>query len=146
MSNPHLQTDKGGLTAADKEFENNIRPAYMSDFSGQQQIIENLTIFIKAAKIRGEALDHVLFHGPPGLGKTTLSRIIANELGVILNAVARVQEVAGEDVPPTSHPLPLENVFRPDVVIPSLSPEEALSGAPAQEEQRFKVPQILGEE
>ena len=71
---------------------------------------------------------------------------LANELGVILNAVARVQEVAGEDVPPTSHPLPLENVFRPDVVIPSLSPEEALSGAPAQEEQRFKVPQILGEE
>jgi aspartyl-tRNA(Asn)/glutamyl-tRNA(Gln) amidotransferase subunit C len=71
---------------------------------------------------------------------------LANELGVILNAVARVQEVAGEDVPPTSHPLPLENVFRPDVVIPSLTPEEALSGAPAQEEQRFKVPQILGEE
>jgi aspartyl-tRNA(Asn)/glutamyl-tRNA(Gln) amidotransferase subunit C len=72
--------------------------------------------------------------------------LLANELGVILNAVARVQEVAGEDVPPTSHPLPLENVFRPDVVIPSLTPEEALSGAPAQEEQRFKVPQILGEE
>jgi aspartyl-tRNA(Asn)/glutamyl-tRNA(Gln) amidotransferase subunit C len=71
---------------------------------------------------------------------------LANELGVILNAVARVQEVAGEDVPPTSHPLPLENVFRPDVVIPSLTPNEALSGAPAQEEQRFKVPQILGEE
>ena len=71
---------------------------------------------------------------------------LASELGVILNAVARVQEVAGEDVPPTSHPLPLENVFRPDVVIPSLTPEEALSGAPAQEEQRFKVPQILGEE
>lgn len=71
---------------------------------------------------------------------------LANELGVILNAVARVQEVAGEDVPPTSHPLPLENVFRPDLVIPSLTPEEALSGAPAQEEQRFKVPQILGEE
>jgi len=71
---------------------------------------------------------------------------LANELGVILNAVARVQEVAGEDVSPTSHPLPLENVFRPDVVIPSLTPDEALSGAPAQEEQRFKVPQILGEE
>lgn len=71
---------------------------------------------------------------------------LANELGVILNAVARVQEVAGEDVPPTSHPLPLENVFRPDIVIPSLTPDEALSGAPAQEEQRFKVPQILGEE
>ena len=71
---------------------------------------------------------------------------LANELGVILNAVARVQEVAGEDVPPTSHPLPLENVFRPDLVIPSLTPDEALSGAPAQEAQRFKVPQILGEE
>ena len=71
---------------------------------------------------------------------------LANELGVILNAVARVREVAGEEVPPTSHPLPLENVFRPDVVIPSLTPDEALSGAPAQEEQRFKVPQILGEE
>lgn len=82
MSNPHLQPGKDQLSAAEKEFENNIRPAVMSDFSGQQQIIENLTIFIKAAKIRGEALDHVLFHGPPGLGKTTLSRIIANELGV----------------------------------------------------------------
>mgnify|MGYP003326732749 FL=1 len=71
---------------------------------------------------------------------------LASELDVILNAVARVQEVAGEDVPPTSHPLPLRNVFREDLVKPSLTPEESLSGAPAQEEQRFKVPQILGEE
>ena len=70
------------MTAAEKEFENNIRPGGMDDFSGQPQIIENLRIFIKAAKIRGEALDHILFHGPPGLGKTTLSRIVANELGV----------------------------------------------------------------
>ena len=82
MSNPNLQNDKEALTSADKEFENNIRPREMDDFSGQPQIIENLTIFIKAAKIRGEALDHTLFHGPPGLGKTTLSRIIANEMGV----------------------------------------------------------------
>ena len=82
MSNPNLNNDKGSLSAADKEFENNIRPAVIADFAGQAQIIENLTIFIKAAKIRGEALDHVLFHGPPGLGKTTLSRIVANELGV----------------------------------------------------------------
>ena len=82
MSNPNLQNDKEALTSADKEFENNIRPKEMDDFSGQPQIIENLTIFIKAAKIRGEALDHTLFHGPPGLGKTTLSRIIANEMGV----------------------------------------------------------------
>jgi Holliday junction DNA helicase RuvB len=82
MSNPNLHTEKSELTAAEKEFENTIRPGHISDFAGQPQIIENLKIFIKAAKIRGEALDHVLFHGPPGLGKTTLSRIVANELGV----------------------------------------------------------------
>jgi holliday junction DNA helicase RuvB len=82
MSNPNLQPEKENLSAADKEFENNIRPRQISDFSGQSQAIENLVIFIKAAKIRGEALDHVLFHGPPGLGKTTLSRIVANELNV----------------------------------------------------------------
>jgi Holliday junction DNA helicase RuvB len=82
MSNPNLESDAQNLSEQDKEFENNIRPANIEEFSGQEQIIENLRIFIKAAKIRGEALDHVLFHGPPGLGKTTLSRIVANELGV----------------------------------------------------------------
>ena len=82
MANPNLQNEKEKITAADKEFENNIRPSQIEDFAGQEQIIENLRIFIKAAKMRGEALDHVLFHGPPGLGKTTLSRIVANELGV----------------------------------------------------------------
>ncbi|MBI2730561.1 MAG: Holliday junction branch migration DNA helicase RuvB [Sphingobacteriales bacterium] len=82
MPNPNLNNDKEFLNPADKEFENSIRPSVMEDFSGQPQIIENLRIFIKAAKIRGEALDHVLFHGPPGLGKTTLSRIVANEMGV----------------------------------------------------------------
>src|SRR5690349_16553340 len=82
MSNPNLNNNKETLTAADKEFENNIRPREINDFSGQGQIIDNLTVFIKAAKMRGEALDHILFHGPPGLGKTTLSRIVANELGV----------------------------------------------------------------
>jgi aspartyl-tRNA(Asn)/glutamyl-tRNA(Gln) amidotransferase subunit C len=71
---------------------------------------------------------------------------LSKEFTVILDAVARVQEVASADVAPTSHPLSLRNVFRPDVVVPSLSPEQALSGAPAQEEQRFRVPQILGEE
>ena len=82
MANPNLDKSKDFLTPADKEFENNIRPSHIDEFSGQAQIIENLKIFIKAAKIRGEALDHVLFHGPPGLGKTTLSRIVANEMGV----------------------------------------------------------------
>jgi Holliday junction DNA helicase RuvB len=82
MSNLDLNTEKSPLNAADKEFENNIRPTVISDFAGQQQIIDNLKIFIQAAKMRGEALDHILFHGPPGLGKTTLSRIVANELAV----------------------------------------------------------------
>ena len=71
---------------------------------------------------------------------------LSSEFAIILGAVDRVQEVAKSDVQPTSHPLPINNVTRPDVVIPSLTPDEALSGAPAQEEQRFRVPQILGEE
>ena len=82
MPNPNFNTSREGLSAAEQEFENNIRPAQISEFAGQEQVIENLRIFIRAAKMRGEALDHVLFHGPPGLGKTTLSRIVAHELGV----------------------------------------------------------------
>ncbi len=71
---------------------------------------------------------------------------LASQFGSILDSVARVQELNLDGVKATSHPQPLENIARPDVVQPSLSPEEALSGAPAQEEQRFRVPQILGEE
>src|ERR1700760_2282587 len=82
MPNLNLNTDKTALSPTDREFKNNIRPAAIDDFSGQPQLIENLRVFIKAAKMRGEALDHILFHGPPGLGKTTLSRIVANEMGV----------------------------------------------------------------
>ena len=84
MANPNLNKEGEKLSAAEKEFENNIRPGEMAEFSGQPQTIENLRIFIKAAKIRGEALDHVLLNGPPGLGKTTLSHIIAHELGASL--------------------------------------------------------------
>ena len=71
---------------------------------------------------------------------------LAGEMDVILGAVARVQEVAGADVLPTSHPLAVNNVTREDLVLPSLTPTEALSGAPASDEGRFKVPHILGEE
>jgi Holliday junction DNA helicase RuvB len=97
MSNENLNTDKARLSSADKEFENTIRPSVISEFAGQQQIIDNLKIFIQAAKMRGEALDHILFHGPPGLGKTTLSRIVANELGVnIRETSGPVVEKAGD--------------------------------------------------
>lgn len=71
---------------------------------------------------------------------------LAPQLSVILESVASIAGVAGDDVPPTSHPVPLTNVFREDVVRPSLSAEQALSGAPASEQQRFAVPRILGDE
>ena len=67
---------------AEKDFENALRPLCFDDFSGQQNVVDNLRVFVEAAKYRGEPLDHTLLHGPPGLGKTTLSNIIANELGV----------------------------------------------------------------
>ena len=75
--NPH-DTNEG----KDKDLDGIIRPQELEDFTGQKEIVSNLNIYIKAAKLRGEALDHVLFHGPPGLGKTTLAHIIANEMGV----------------------------------------------------------------
>ena len=71
---------------------------------------------------------------------------LAPQLSVILESVASISGVAGDDVPPTSHPLPLTNVFREDVTTPCLTPEQALSGAPAREQQRFAVPRILGDE
>lgn len=69
-------------SSAEKEFEKALRPLQFGDFSGQQKVVDNLKVFVDAAKYRGEPLDHTLLHGPPGLGKTTLSNIIANELGV----------------------------------------------------------------
>ncbi|PLX14215.1 MAG: Holliday junction branch migration DNA helicase RuvB [Marinilabiliales bacterium] len=80
--NEILDPDKSNLNNSELEVENVLRPGRFSSFAGQPKIIENLEIFVEAARQRGDALDHVLLHGPPGLGKTTLSHIIANELGV----------------------------------------------------------------
>ena len=80
--NENLDPTQQHLSASDKEFERAIRPAQFTEFQGQKQVLENLMVFVHAAKGRGEALDHVLLHGPPGLGKTTLSHIIGNEMGV----------------------------------------------------------------
>lgn len=80
--NENLDPSSERLSAIEKDIERALRPQGFEDFTGQEKILENLRIFVKAAKLRGEALDHVLLHGPPGLGKTTLSHIIANEMGV----------------------------------------------------------------
>ncbi|SMO68535.1 Holliday junction branch migration DNA helicase RuvB [Solitalea koreensis] len=82
MLNPNLDPNPEQLSTTDKDLERVLRPQAFEDFTGQDKILENLRIFVKAARQRGEALDHVLLHGPPGLGKTTLSHIIANEMGV----------------------------------------------------------------
>jgi holliday junction DNA helicase RuvB len=82
MMNPNIDPDSENLSSSEKEFEKVLRPAEFEDFTGQFEVVENLKIFVQAAKQRGEALDHVLLHGPPGLGKTTLANIVASELGV----------------------------------------------------------------
>ena len=81
MRKDYLKGDGDNLTSGEKEVDKALRPLSFEDFSGQDKVVENLKIFVRAAANRGEALDHVLLHGPPGLGKTTLSNIVANELG-----------------------------------------------------------------
>jgi Holliday junction DNA helicase RuvB len=97
VRNPNLDPEENNLTNAEKELERVLRPRLFDDFTGQEKTIENLKIFVQAAKQRGEALDHVLLHGPPGLGKTTLSIIIANELGASIKTTSGpVLEKAGD--------------------------------------------------
>ncbi|HYF69917.1 MAG TPA: Holliday junction branch migration DNA helicase RuvB [Ohtaekwangia sp.] len=80
MREDYLNQDSEGLSTSEKEVEKALRPLSFHDFTGQQKVVDNIKVFVQAAKQRGESLDHVLLHGPPGLGKTTLSNIIANEL------------------------------------------------------------------
>lgn len=86
--NENLDANNEKLTNTDKDYEKALRPIEFSDFSGQESVVDNLRVFVQAAKQREEALDHVLLHGPPGLGKTTLAHIISNDLGVNLKVTS----------------------------------------------------------
>ena len=88
MSNDDFNIREEAGQTGDKELDKVLRPKSFDDFTGQKQVLENLEIFVKAAKLRGEALDHVLLHGPPGLGKTTLGHIISNEMGVSIKTTS----------------------------------------------------------
>lgn len=100
MREDYLRSDSEEMDSSEKEFERALRPLSFDDFTGQEKVLENLKVFVGAAKLRSEPLDHVLLHGPPGLGKTTLSHIIANELGTGIKVTSgpvldKASELAG---------------------------------------------------
>src|SRR5258707_13925440 len=88
MREDYLKGDSESQNAPDKEFEKALRPLSFKDFAGQQKVTDNIKVFVMAAKQRNEPLDHVLLHGPPGLGKTTLAYVIGNEMGVPVRATS----------------------------------------------------------
>jgi len=97
LMNKNLDASASSLSGGELEIEKTLRPGHFEHFSGQPNVVDNLKIFVQAARLRGEALDHVLLHGPPGLGKTTLSHIIANELGVnLITTSGPVLDKAGD--------------------------------------------------
>lgn len=86
--NPHLDASGNSASAEDKQIDKALRPENLSEFTGQEKLVENLSIFIAAANLRGDSLDHVILHGPPGLGKTTLAHIISTEMGCELKSTS----------------------------------------------------------